>query len=45
MKTVTTLLLMSAVITMLIALTGCDPEKPGGGGLLQPYSSSTGQYK
>ena len=29
----------------LMAVSGCDPEKIGGGGLLQPYDSSNGQYK
>ena len=29
----------------LMAISGCDPEKIGGGGHLQPYNSSNGQYK
>ena len=35
--------LMTLVVLMFI--TGCDPEKVGGGGLLQHYSRATGQYK
>lgn len=34
------------VLVGLMAVSGCgDPEKIGGGGLLQPYDSSNGQYK
>ena len=29
----------------LIAVSGCDPEKIGGGGYMQPYNSANGQYK
>ena len=29
----------------IMSLSGCDPEKPGGGGHLQPYDASNGQYK
>ena len=29
----------------LMFITGCDPQKTGGGGLLQNYSSASGQYK
>ena len=29
----------------LMAVSGCDPEKIGGGGHLQPYNSFNGQYK
>lgn len=32
-------------LTVLVFITGCDPEKVGGGGHLQHYSSATGQYK
>ena len=29
----------------LMVVSGCDPEKIGGGGHLQPYNSFNGQYK
>ncbi len=29
----------------LMTVSGCDPEKIGGGGHLQPYNSFNGQYK
>ena len=29
----------------LAFVTGCDPEKTGGGGLMQSYDAGTGQYK
>ena len=29
----------------LITVSGCDPEKIGGGGQLQPYNGANGQYK
>ena len=29
----------------LMAVSGCDPEKIGGGGHLQPYNRFNGQYK
>ena len=40
----------SAIVVIVIAgmmmlLTGCDPEKIGGGGLRQPYDPATGWYK
>ena len=34
-----------ALVGMMMFLTGCDPEKIGGGGLLQPYNAANGQYK
>jgi hypothetical protein len=34
-----------AIVGMMSLLTGCDPEKIGGGGHLQPYNSFNGQYK
>lgn len=36
-------LLLSTVLASCL-LTSCHPEKPGGGGLMQPYNSSTGRY-
>ena len=38
---------MVALVALVGAMfvTGCDPEKVGGGGLLQSYSRATGQYK
>ena len=33
-----------AIVGMMSLLTGCDPEKIGGGGLLQSYDASTGRY-
>ena len=42
---VTKLFVIAVVGAAMLMLTGCDPEKIGGGGQLQPYSSSTGQYK
>ena len=29
----------------ILFVAGCDPQKVGGGGLLQAYSRATGQYK
>lgn len=29
----------------IMFITGCDPQKIGGGGLLQNYSRASGQYK
>ena len=34
-----------ALVGMMMFLTGCDPEKIGGGGLMQPYNALNGQYK
>ena len=34
-----------ALVGMMMFLTGCDPEKIGGGGLMQPYNAANGQYK
>lgn len=34
-----------AIVGMMMLLTGCDPEKIGGGGMMQPYDSATGWYK
>jgi len=44
MNKLTTLLLVVGVIATLFMVTGCDPEKTGGGGLLQSYDSGTGRY-
>ena len=33
------------VVAGLMAVSGCDPEKIGGGGHLQSYNSFNGQYK
>ena len=33
------------LVGMMMFLTGCNPEKIGGGGLLQPYNPLNGQYK
>lgn len=41
--TVGTVALVALVGILLV--TGCDPQKVGGGGLLQAYSRATGQYK
>lgn len=30
---------------LMLLLTGCDPEKVGGGGLMQAYDAVTGRYK
>jgi hypothetical protein len=30
---------------LVLCMTGCDPEKTGGGGQMQPYDPGTGQYK
>ena len=38
-------LAFAVVGAAMFVLTGCDPEKIGGGGHLQPYSGATGQYK
>ena len=32
-------------LSLSLGLTGCDPEKTGGGGKQQPYDSNSGQYK
>jgi len=45
MKKFLSLLALVAVFATALLLTGCDPEKTGGGGKPQPYDSSTGQYK
>lgn len=45
MKKIATLTFLVLTIITTIMLTGCDPEKVGGGGKLQPYDSSTGRYK
>ena len=42
--------LMSGLVVLcaffgLMIVSGCDPEKIGGGGHLQPYNSFNGQYK
>ena len=34
-----------AIVGMISLLTGCDPEKIGGGGRMQRYDSATGWYK
>lgn len=34
-----------AIVGMMMLTTGCDPEKIGGGGLMQAYDAATGQYK
>ena len=34
-----------AIVGMMMLITGCDPEKIGGGGLMQPYNPLNGQYK
>ena len=34
-----------ALVGMMAVLTGCDPEKIGGGGLMQAYNAANGQYK
>lgn len=34
-----------ALVGIMMFLTGCDPEKIGGGGLMQPYNALNGQYK
>ena len=33
------------IVGLMTLLTGCDPEKIGGGGLMQPYNPLNGQYK
>ena len=38
------LIALCALIGLMVT-TGCDPEKIGGGGHLQPYNSFNGQYK
>ena len=37
-------LLALCALIGLMAVSGCDPEKVGGGGLLQSYDASTGRY-
>ena len=38
------LVALGALIGLMV-VSGCDPEKIGGGGHLQPYNSFNGQYK
>ena len=38
-------IMVVALVGIMMLLTGCDPEKIGGGGLMQPYDSATGWYK
>lgn len=45
MKKALTFLALVAAFAAVTVLTGCDPEKIGGGGQLQPYNPATGQYK
>ena len=33
------------LVGMMMFLTGCDPEKIGGGGLMQSYNPLNGQYR
>jgi len=33
------------LLASIVLVTGCDPQKIGGGNQLQPYSRLTGQYK
>ena len=43
-KLMITLGALCALVGLMI-VSGCDPEKIGGGGHLQPYNSFNGQYK
>lgn len=38
-------IIAGALVGIMMFLTGCDPEKIGGGGLMQPYNALNGQYK
>ena len=33
-----------AIAGVMVLLTGCDPQKIGGGGLMQSYSALNGRY-
>ena len=39
------IVLIVLAIGVIIGVTGCDPEKTGGGGKPQAYDSNTGKYK
>lgn len=45
MKKVLMFLALVATFAAMSMVTGCDPEKIGGGGHMQPYNGSNGQYK
>lgn len=47
MKKIISACLAVIALAAMCFLTGCDPEKPAGpgGDRMQPYDSSTGQYK
>ena len=45
LKKVTYGMVAFVALVGVVFVSGCDPQKVGGGGLLQAYSRATGQYK